>query len=323
VRKALIIFVFKIQHMLKPFYYILFIALLASCRKKDKLINPDEVRILKTSASFNGATGNQIFDYDGQGRIIRISGNTNNEPPQTSATITYSGNEVFLKEPDIISAAVKISSETKYVLDATKKPLQRIRVETQEYFPPNNPQRNFTNDTTYYEYDAGGLLTKTTNNSRDSVWSNNGLTFTNLTLKRMVSSYAYNNSNPISATGSGTRFTRQFNGFITGEFNDILEESSTFDYSKGYANKTDFSNAFILNEYNVLFLLTYPLNKNNKNIPNKIIHKSVVKDIGGGNPFVLINETLNYTAAYNKYGFLSNLNSNAGPSSGLNLIYNK
>lgn len=311
--------------MQKPLYFILFTFFILSCRKKDRPVNPDEVRILKTSSTFNGNTWNQNFDYDGQGRIIRISGNANNEPPPSFNTITYSGNEVLIKEPGVASSAVNLFFETKYILDADKKPLQRIRVETQEYFPPNNPQRNFTNDTTYYEYNTAGLLIKTINTNRDSAWSlsNNGLAVTTLTLKRLVSSYAYSNGNPISITGSGTRFTRQFNGVITGEFNNLLEESSTFDYTKGYANKTDFNNAFILNEYDLLSLLTYPLNKNNKNIPNKIIHQSVVKDIGGGNPFVLINETLNYTAAYNKYGFLSNINSNAGQSSGINLIYNK
>jgi hypothetical protein len=309
--------------MLKPFYYILFIALLVSCRKKDKLVNTDEVRILKTSASFNGVTGNQIFDYDGQGRIIRISGNTNNEPPQTSATITYNGNEVLLKEPDVVSAAVKISSEIKYTLDAGKKPLQRIRVETQEYFPPNNPQRNFTNDTTYYEYDAGGLLTKATNNNRDSSsLEQAGLTGTSLRLKRVVYSYSYNNGNLTSVAGLGTSFSRVFNGSISKEFNTTLEESLLFNYTKGYSNKTDFSNAFILSEYNILFTLPYPLNKSYKNIPDKITRQSVEKDASGA-PMFTNSETVNYIASYNKYGFLSNLNSIAGPSSGLNLIYNK
>jgi hypothetical protein len=139
---------------------------------------------------------------------------------------------------------------------------------------------------------------------------------------RLIAVFSVNNGNLTAVTATGTGFSRASNGITTQESNTLIDESINYEYTGSYANKTDFANAFILEEFEALFTLPYPLNSVYKNLPSKITREKVIRD-AGGTPISANSESVTYTALFNSYGFLSNLNSAAGTGSGLNLSYNK
>ncbi len=144
---------------------------------------------------------------------------------------------------------------------------------------------------------------------------------TMLQITAVTKLYTNSNGNVTAVTGSGTIFSRSFNGVATNTAYQTTEESLLYDYSNSYPNKTDFTSDFILKEYEIPMTKSYTLNKLYKNIPNKITSQSSLKD-ASGNLVSSTNFTANFILAYNNYNYLSEVNN---PSISLNseLIYNK
>jgi hypothetical protein len=141
--------------------------LLFSCKKTEPL-DTEGARLVQTkTGAANGDVYYVTLDYDGQGRITRISQSTNSNAAVVKATISYSGNEVLIVEPAVNNAAQAITREIKYVVDGSNRPLSRIEQRTEEYKAPSAiPQRTFYSDTAVYTYDAGGLLLRKTGSTR-------------------------------------------------------------------------------------------------------------------------------------------------------------
>ena len=312
--------------MNKSLLLLLLVYSISSCKKEDPPINTDEVRIFKTINTINGNKVHLNFEYDAQERLTRLG----LENTETKATVKYVGNEIIITEPTLTSPTLTIHHETRYVLDQNKNPTQRILTKTTRYFSPANDQTNFITDTTYYEYDASGLLTKTIDTHRDSTWILPGTAslVSRMALDKITILYTNSNGNLSSGNGTGTRLVRTFNGTSTIVFNSIIKKSIQLDYSSNYPNKTDFNNIFILNEYNIIFTKAFPespfyiLNKKYKNLPNRIDHNLTEEyTIGGTTQTAGGREEFTY--AYNKYGFVTNIVHAGGANTNIDIVYNK
>jgi hypothetical protein len=294
--------------------------ILLSCKKSDT-VNTEEVRLLQTKQQDgNGDLHTTILDYDAQGRIVRISSKKNNDVPELRATISYPGSEVHVAEPTISNAASSHTREIKFVLDGSNKPLTRIELRTNEYFAPaSNPQRDFYTDTATYSYDASGLLTKKTGRSRDSTWFNPGYVQTSVRSNTYTATYTNVNGNLAEMTRVSAENYRSAIGSNTYSSSSSMEEKNTFDYSRAYANSTDFKHAFLLEEFAVI-LPDYPLNKNYRNLPNQVTSSRVEKN---GTGAVVDNSSGSSTMTYsfNKYGFLSMIGDNPNRVQNKELIY--
>ena len=189
---------------------------------------------------------------------------------------------------------------------------------------------NFLTDTTYYEYDPNGLLTKTIDIHRDSTWILPGTAplVSSTALNRITIIYTNSNGNLSSGNGTGTRLVRTFNGTSTTVYNSIIKKSIKLDYSSNYPNKTDFNNIFILNEYNIIFTKAVPespfyiINKYYKNLPNTIDHNITEEYTTGGTMQTLARRE-EFTYSYNKYGFIANIIHAGGPNTNIDIVYNK
>ncbi len=106
---------------------LLFSLLLFACRKER--INPDEVRLLKTThPGLNGSKLNTNFEYDNQGRIVRITRDIDNQNRKLIATITYNGNEVILMDSSVNDPNSKITTTVKFLLDIDNKPYSAFKL---------------------------------------------------------------------------------------------------------------------------------------------------------------------------------------------------
>jgi hypothetical protein len=306
------------------FYFVFIVAAFLSC-KKDKPVNTDEVRLLKVKrfADNNNAFYSNI-EYNPAGKVSAITQNKNNEAPAPFATITYNGNEVTIQFPPVQNNALSFVEERKFILNSAGQPISRTRSETQEYFasPGNNAQRTFITDTTLYEYDAAGLISKTSLSFRDSTWLQppGAPASTNTALRKITDTYTNTNGNVVLVTGQGTEFNRASNGQAIITTNNTIELKTTYSYANNYPNKTDFTNAAVLMELGIFPFPSFPLNKNYQNMPEKAVFEWVTRD-AGGNPVQVLNSTNNYNLSFNRYNFLSGVSFASSP--GFEFIYNK
>lgn len=299
---------------------LLVVALFFSCKKDDDPVHTDDVRITSSVFSNTGVSFN--MEYDAQGRVTKITSKQPGMPDALMATVTYNGNVIDIIQAPVATAGVHFNYLIRYTTDAAKRPLQRIETVRGEYFPPNQPQRDFDNDTTTYEYNTGGQLTRTVQVENDSTWFNPGVVQHILQHTRTVKNYTYNNGNLAAVTSLGNRTTRNVTGATTTTTNHILEDNFTYDYSSGFPNKTDFSNALVLSELQVVFFSPYFMNPAATLIPNRSTRQEALKDITGA-VISSSNSSLDYTATYNSYGFLSNLGRPAVSGSNREIIYNR
>ncbi|MFT3934071.1 MAG: hypothetical protein QM726_10685 [Chitinophagaceae bacterium] len=286
---------------MKLCYGLLFLPIVFSCSKSS-----DSSYKGLQSKETTDYTGNIVrfsYSYDAQGRITSITQQKNNGQPTLSLTVNYQGNEaVLLSFPDTDPAYVQ-KKQVRYTLDATGLPLQRIEfTQLTAKLVPVNPSQEFRNDTIMYEYDASGMLAKTTRSRRDSVWVE-----TNYTIIRQFSSRAtYSNSN-----GN----LQLYDEYVTypivtmqGGMTTVSGGSSAYhqvyQYTKAFPNKTDFNNAFVLNEIKASYEPL--LNSHYKNMPDKVISDNTDKDMNGVTIFKGI-DTINMDRLYNENGLLSSV----------------
>lgn len=294
--------------------------LLLSCKKSDPT-DTEAFRLVQTkTGTLNGDVYYVTLDYDGQGRITRISQSTNNNTAVVSANISYSGNEVLIVEPAVNNAAQVFTREIKYVIDGSNRPLSRIEQRTEEYKAPAAiPQRTFYSDTAAYTYDANGLLLRKTGSTRDSTWFNPGQVQTMVGTEAYTATYTNTNGNLSEMVKTTIEKYRTVSGFATYSDQSSEEEKIAFEYTKSYANKTDFKNAFLLEEFEVL-LYRYPLNKIYRNLPDRFTQTIVTRDAMGA---VTGSESSSGTIAltYNKYGFVELIGDNPVRTQNKELIY--
>lgn len=313
--------------MSKDLLLLFFICLLASCDREDPPVDtPDASIYMAVTTTVNGDHYYFEFRHDAEGRIVHIVNHTNIGGSQ--ASVAYNGNEILITGDPVVLPNINRSYTIKCILDQNKNPTQRIRTEILRYFSPANHQNTYIADTTNYEYDANGILTKSVNTYRDSTWNLPGtaLTVTKMDLKKITFVYTNINGNLSSGNGTGTRFIRTFDGAITNETTTVLKKSIAMDYTSNYPNKTDFINTFILNEFKVIFSPlsiqspVYLLNMVHKNIPNRIDHNHA-EESTNGNTIQTIGGREEFIATYNNNGFLSSLKNSGGNNSVIDLRY--
>jgi len=263
---------------------------------------------------------NTEYQYDNQGRITGITRKKNDEPPVSIVSVAYTGNEVVLVSFPNYDPSYNQTSEVRLTLDASgriQKRIQSIHISSKS----PGVSEEYRYDTTIYEYDATGLLKKTTQNRRDSLWIQ-----TNYTVKRQFNSIAnYTNSggNLISKDEYVTYpYSTTQNG-VTTVSGGSSEYHTVFNYTKGFSNQTDFRNAPVLKEY-PLFSYDPPLNPNYKNMPDQFVVKNTDRDING-NIIFNITGTINVARNYDTKGFLSTITIPPGSSQDtrINFYYGK
>lgn len=301
--------------------------LLASCKKDKEVINPDEVRILKVkSVGTNNEISYVSFEYDQQGRINKVLSYIDNQTPTLISAISYSSNEIVIKETDVNNSGIIITSEARYTVDGSNRPIKKIYTEIFEVLGPASiPQKTFKADTTLYEYDAAGLLVKTTRGQRDSTYTqSNPINWQiSIYLIKSVTNYTNTGSNIAKSSMIETFSSKTYNSLFSATSKELREANLAYEYDKNYANKTDFKNAIILTELGFLYGgIDCPLNNAYKNAPNKITALWVLKDENGSitstNSFIG-----NYSINFNRYGFISTLNNSPAGHYNIELIYNK
>jgi YD repeat-containing protein len=314
--------------MQKFFLFLISIIIIASCKKKkeDTSVDPNTIRLTKI---VRDNAESEFYEYDTDGRIIKVTRQTTGNPISVLATVTYTANTATLTYPSVINAGLNATSSTKYILLNDGKPLQRIREDRLEFLPPvNNEQRSLFNDTTKYEYDAQGLLIKETQTILDSNWAKENVVgyTTSVELTKQVRNYTNANGNVASVIGSGTKLSRNFsstNG-VTYTSNTLFDEAITLAYNSSYSNKTDFKNIFILNELSVFFNSAYYANKNYQNFPSKISSQFTEKNAINNVITYSSTYTNDYSYTYNSNGFVASIKqtNNFGNSTTIQHFYN-
>jgi hypothetical protein len=280
---------------------IVFFVFPLSCKKND--VNPDEVRLVALESTDSTGTYKTVFDLDDLGRIIKV--HESGAPQVAIMNVVYQNNQIIITQPQTNNDAITTIDSVVLIINADNRVQKRIATSFLETKPPLNlPQRTYIYDTTIYEYDGAGLLNKETYRQRDSTWFNPGQVQIFLSIRNGMSTYVNSNGNVMSTNSNleSTSSTYQ-NGTLYTSKHTIMSNTS-FEYAKGYANKTDFRNAAVLDELN---LLQIHFNRNYKNLPDKIKRSSEEKDERG--TIVSSNATnSDIVVTYNSYGFITSAN---------------
>ena len=273
-----------------------------SCKKSNESA---ATRLLRTeSTDYNGNVFYSEYGYDNQDRITMITNHENSEQSAIAVTISYNGNEaVLLSHPDI-DPLYNRTTEVHLTLDANGRTLKRIEYTEDLSKPVPAPGAGkFTKDTLLSEYDADGLLNKTTESRYDSTWSDP----TSFSARRLTATATYTNEggNLTSFNEYAVYPVNSVSGGIVTVSGGTSEYHNVFRYTKSFANKNDFKNAAVLNEYALYYELL--LNINYKNMPDQVIRNTTDKDINGAVIFSGTS-TIDIERIYNTDGLLSSVN---------------
>jgi hypothetical protein len=298
--------------MKKTPYLLFCLFILISCKKNSSL-DPDGIRLVKIQYVNKPDYINSIFDYDAQGRITRISYFENNNPPETRYTIAYNGNEAIMQEIDA-TAGAGWNHQIKLTLDADGKPMKRIEYRFMEFFAPaTNPQRTYEYDTAVYHYDAAGLLSKIDHTAWDTTWMTQSSILNTYSVRETgttINTFANGN---LSASEKILRQDHVVTQNSISVYSTVNQRINfTYFYTKQYPNKTDFANAAILNEYNLIF--NYSINKNYKNLPERIAISEQRTDQNGTITYTSNSPGAVMNMNFNSYGFLESINTDPDPN---------
>ena len=304
---------------MRIFFLIFVLLFFLSCKKSGDSVATRLLRI--ESTDYNGNVLYTEYGYDHQDRISTITEHTNNEQPAAPVTISYQGNEAVLHSFPEIDPVYNQSTEVHLTLDANGRMVKRIEY---TYYvaktSPLQPPEKFRYDTLLCEYDASGLLKKTTESRYDSTWADS--TTNSITRLSFTRNYTTDAGN---VTGSDEYavypvITRKAG--VTTMSGGSSEYHNVFRYTKSFPNKTDFKNAAVLNEYGLYYELW--LNVSNQNMPDQAIRSTVDKDINGAVIFSFTS-TIDIERSYNTDGLLSSVHvlSHNTPYPEINYFYGR
>jgi hypothetical protein len=290
-----------------------------SCKKST---DPVTIRLLRTeSTDNNGNVLHTEYGYDNIGRITTITQYENNAQPVVAVTISYNANEATLLSFPDYDPVYNQTTEVHLTLDANGRILKRI-----EYThgvaktPPVQPTVTFKYDTLICEYDAAGLLMKTTGSRYDSTWVDP--TYNIATWFTSRASYTTEAGNLTTSDEYVVYpiITRKRGRTTVSEGSS--EYHNVFNYTKSFPNQTDFKNAAVLNEYRFYYEPIF--NISYKNMPDQVIRSSMDKDINGSVTFTGTS-TVDIERIYNAEGLLSSVNilSHNTPYKEINYFYGR
>ena len=315
-----IIFIFTANdsiYVMRTFNLILILIVFFSCNKS---YDSAASRLIRTEfTDYKGNIFYSEYGYDDQGRIITITNHENSGQPDVAVTINYNGTgAILLSHPDT-EPLYNRTTEVHLTLDANGRMLKRIEY-TQDFSKTLVVQAGgkFAKDTLLCEYDAAGLLKKTTESRYDSAWSD-PISYRASKLTA-TSSYTNNAGNLTTFDEYAVYPVNTSSGGVISVSGGTSEYHNEFRYTKSFPNKTDFKNAAVLNEY-VQYYEVF-LNSNYNNMPDQVIRNTVDKDINGAVIFSGIS-TIDIERAYNTDGLLSSVSilSHNTPYTMINYFY--
>jgi hypothetical protein len=215
------------------------VILFLSCKKS----TPEETGTLKLSEVRHVDEGSGNFTdrltYDNQDRIIKVERFKTGEAPIILGIISYQGNEMTIRQPDVQHPSATIKQQVIYTLDAQNLPLRRLALDTM-FFGPPNVQRDYNTDTIDYVYDGAGLLIKKNGRGRDSSWSSGGA-HKRIETRQLTAMYTNTNGNLTSyeqVLVQNFRTVEIPNGFSTTykerDGNNAIVDSRTFTYQTDF-----------------------------------------------------------------------------------------
>ena len=292
------------------------IFVLAGC-KKDK-IDTTTIRIEKTEVTSGSNVFSTFFSYDAQGRLIKTSGKTNNEAEVTTATITYSGNEVIIQRPLINNTNFSETHEIRYQLNAEKKPILRIETGTRNFNIAPTVQHDYYKYESDYQYNAAGYLIKINKSSYDSTHLSQPLGTSIQTASASSVTDFTITANNLSSVRSTTQIVNEIINTGGGNLNftDNKIQVWDFGYDMKFSNKTDYLNNFLLSDLEIFQMEWFPYAAGVTYVPDLITYN---ESVNGQNT---INVTNQFEYTYNKYGFISTVKYKNNPSP-VKIFYNK
>src|SRR4051812_31669966 len=87
---------YTMKKMITLILVIFSIALFILSCKKDKLHNPEDVRLVEAEYAQNGLIYRTIIDYNAAGKVIKVSSQENRNTPSVRFDVLYVNNEVLL-----------------------------------------------------------------------------------------------------------------------------------------------------------------------------------------------------------------------------------
>jgi hypothetical protein len=151
---------------------LIFLALVVLVFACDKSDDPAARRLTRTEArSYTGYIMHTNYEYDGQGRIIKIRQQKDDEEPVELVTITYEGNDAVLLSHPTFDPSFDYTTKVRLTLNADGLPQKRIEYTYRvSKMIRVQPPEAFIYDTLMFEYDASGFLAKTRQSRYDSLW---------------------------------------------------------------------------------------------------------------------------------------------------------
>ena len=257
----------------RGFAFISALVILAACKKDHTPtpIPPNQIRLSGIEMKVQGNSYKYVLTYDVEGRIREVSHESNTAPTTVLFKVSYDANEILLTRPMGEDFDMTVADTIRFTLGGDGNVMSRIQNRFVQTWGSENESRNYIHDTSYFEYNTNGLLLKLMRHFKDSGWHSataNVPEMSKVMKKVELADYTIEGNNLVSIMRRGDVMETTYTpSDVT--FNNITEETGiSFDYSKGYANKTDFSNAAVLNELHAF--TDMPLNKKHSYLPNKV-----------------------------------------------------
>jgi len=310
---------------MRKIHFAFLFCIIFACKKNS--VDPAEVR-LQSITSTNSANTNVFvtyLEYDAQGRIIYISGQTNGGTKTTSYSISYPGNEIVISP--VLNEKLKEVHDIKYTVNSEGLPMTRIEYQYMDLNGVGIIQKNKSYDTTFFEYNSSAIPTKITERKYDSASYIPMGSPAGTTIDVHVITTVLNNENNVLKSSIRTDLlnsTTKNNGSSVYFSKSSTEYTANYEYQKNYSNQLDYYNLVVMRECLHIFNTAEYLNRNYKNLPDKISDKDETKDENGK-----IISTYSFVTqvelGYNKHGFLSSFKTTGitGITSNKTFAYNK
>ena len=281
-----------------------------SCEKTQDVASTEQFRLTTTKAyddDHNPYT--TTISYDATGRIVKVLNTLDPQDAIVQADVTYSGSETIVNM--VAPVGYDQDMQIKFTLDGQGKPVKRVKSTIINFDNTDFRKRQVKRDTTWYEYNADGLLSLSTQNEFDSIWYNSGGSLdSSFEVKRSNTHYTNANKNLVSSETTSIIKVDAISQDIvtTNEYSGTTNNS--YEYDKNYSNKVDFKNAYLLSEFYLLTWHNYPINKGYANFPNKISEISIGVDESGAE---IYNEEYisSLEVKFNESGLISYINEDA------------
>jgi hypothetical protein len=250
-------------------------AVLISCSKNDPPPPQEGSLLLKEIITSSAGSPDQInyltFDYDAQGRLIRMKLRVGNSAEAPLHQISYPDASTVLIRDGVTSPTS--GEEVSFKLDGSGRPLVRYAREFLNVDPPGNFQRSVEADTTYYFYGSGGLLERTITRHVDS--TNAPGTASGIQRRNYTDTVIFNNvnGNLVSTLGQWRDTMVQFSpGPVTTRITRYRKQTD-FDYTSQWLLGNYGPNAFLYAELDAIGGMGQPLFLPYQNFRNKFIER--------------------------------------------------